>query len=103
MPLLSICRQFTENVKIIFHSFAVIPHLASISVNFYFAVEHDDSYEHLVRVNNKSEKIWQLYFKFVMLGFFICTNTLVVISLVHCYIVNGAFDISLVFKPYEVR
>lgn len=59
-----------------------------------------ESFDHLVQAHNKSEQLWQFYFK-LMLGVLIMLSITSGASVIHCWIINGRFDENSVFRPLK--
>lgn len=65
-----------------------------------FLDKNKDPKKYLEAANEKSEKIWNFYFKFVMPGYFvnmICASTA---SVFLGFYMNGYFDKNIAFLPY---
>lgn len=63
--------------------------------------ENEDSFKFLVEANEKSEWLWQFYFKFMIIT---CSNTafLSALSAFTCYFKYGKFDGQFLYHPYKV-
>lgn len=52
--------------------------------------------------NTRSERISKKYLKFVLVGFFLSTLIMSMVSLLYCWILNGAFDTKYVYHSFQV-
>lgn len=73
--------------------------------NYIFWLQSDEntnSFRFLVRANNQSEWIWQIYLKYAMGGFIVTSIFMVVFSVEYSIIVYDHFDVHEVFHVYKL-
>lgn len=68
--------------------------------NFYIDAK-EDSYLYLLEANDKSNRMWGYYFKF-MLATASNTAILATLSAISCYSTYGKLDEKFLYHPYKV-
>lgn len=56
----------------------------------------------MIEANNKSKWLCILYYKF-MWAAFLSTMSIVIVSVIYCYIVNGTYEINHFYHPFKLR
>lgn len=57
------------------------------------------SFEFLAQANNKSERVLEIFFKYIMGFCFFGTMNLIFFSFLYCWIWVGHFDVEHVYRP----
>lgn len=60
------------------------------------------AYMHLVEVNEKCERLWEIYWKYVMKGFPISTILMAVLSVAQCWHDNGHVVTENLYRPFKI-
>lgn len=64
---------------------------------------NDESFRFFQDANNKSERLWNFYFKLVVAGFPASTFSLAAVLVVLCRLTNKGFDVDYLYMPYKLR
>lgn len=78
--------------------------IVEIRFDFKYILKSDakeDFYGYLLEANNKSERMWRIYFKLMIIT---CSNTafLATLSAVSCYFTYGKLDEKFLYHPFKV-
>lgn len=81
-----------------------IQYLWKIESRFTIIIISDDgkdSFQFLVKANDKCEKMWKLYIKYGIVGHFIGNIFMFVLAIVGCYLTYQRIDVQYLYRPYR--
>lgn len=63
----------------------------------------ESGFEFVVQANEKSEYMWSMYLKYVVVLYFGNMTMTGVTSVLFGYFLQGQFDVNLAFHPFQFR
>lgn len=60
-----------------------------------------DSSKYLEKANNKSERFWPIYFKFIMVPFMMSSAVVSIVTVLFQWKVHGEFDTQHLFHAFR--
>lgn len=64
---------------------------------------NNEYFRYFQQANDKSERLWNFYFKLVVAGYPAITFSLAAVLVVLCRVTNKGFDIDYLYMPYKLR